>query len=147
MPRNLNDLGKMFDRLPRELKTAASMAAVSASRVIIKDLSNNTPVDTTKAVSNWIVTLKSPATGEIGSHVPGRKGDTKTPSALQTYSAAVAILASKKPGQVVYITNNVDYVKLLNEGSSKQQPAGFVQRAVYLGRLAVRNYKIKLTGT
>ena len=147
MPRNLNDLGKMFDRLPREIKTAASMAAVFASTTIVKDLTNNTPVDTTKALSNWIVSLGSPATGEIGPHSPGFAGHTKTPSALQTYSAAVAILAKKKPGQVIYITNNVDYVKLLNEGSSKQQPAGFVQRAVYLGRLAVRNYKIKLTGT
>ena len=144
MPRNLNDLGKTFDRLPAKIKTAANQAAVSISTVVVNDLTVATPVDTTEALSNWIVTLGSPSSSVIGPHAPGFRGITKKASAARTNSLAVAILANKKPGQIVYITNNVDYIGLLNNGSSSQAPAGFVQRAVLLGRLLARGFKLNL---
>lgn len=33
----------------------------------------------------------------------------------------------------VYINNNLDYIEILNQGRSKQSPAGFVQDALYKG--------------
>ncbi len=64
-------------------------------------------------------------------------------SAAETINQARAVLATKKPGQKIYITNNLPYIRRLNDGYSKQAPAGFVERAVLIGRKMRKNFKIK----
>ena len=143
MAKNLQDLAASLEKKAAAIEKAASQNAVDKALVIVGDLAFKTPVDTSKALSNWIVTIGSPATYEISPHYPGKYASTYRASAAETIAAAKRVLAGKKPGQAIYITNNLPYIRRLNDGYSKQQPSGFVERAVLLGRKTRSKFKIK----
>lgn len=134
MPRNLLDLANDIDALADKLSQSSSDHAVKTALTIVGDLAYKTPVDTSQALSNWDVTLESPATAKHGPHFPGKAGSTYKASAAETIDKAKAVLKNKKPGQSIFIANNQPYIGRLNEGSSTQTPAGFIERAVLLGR-------------
>lgn len=141
-----NDLLSLADSLEAKAKAideAASRNAVDTALAIVGDLAYKTPVDTSKALSNWQVTLDNAATGTIAPHYPGSQGSSQRASAAETINAAKRVLANKKPGQAIFITNNLPYIKRLNDGYSAQAPAGFVERAVLIGRKMLSKFKIK----
>lgn len=143
----LLDLANRLEKTAGAVDKAASDAAVTVALTIVGDLAFKTPVDTSKALSNWIVTLDSPSNATIKPHFGGKKGSSYRSSAAETIALAKKVLASKKPGQSIFITNSLPYIKRLNEGSSEQAPAGFVERAVLIGRkTAKKNFKIKIKG-
>lgn len=131
MAKSSLDLTAKMKRAKKAISQAASNVAVDVAKTITGDLAFRTPVDTSRALSNWIVTLGAESNKKIDPHVWGFKGSTHHESAAETYSAAVSVLAKKKPGQPIYISNNVDYITELNEDHAQ---AGFVERAVLLGR-------------
>ena len=131
---NLLDLANRLDKLAENIGEASSDHAVKVALTIVGDLAYKTPVDSSQALSNWDVTLDTPATAKHGPHVPGVQGSTQKASAQETIDRAKKVLANKKPGQVIYITNNQPYIRRLNDGYSKQVPSGFVERAVLIGR-------------
>lgn len=144
MAGNLLDLAERLEKKKAAIQTAASDAAVFVAVTIVGDLAYHTPVDTSQALSSWIVTLNDP-TGIVGkAHYPGLGGSTQNASARETIELAKRMLANKKPGQKIYITNNQPYIKRLNDGYSAQQPAGFVERAALIGRKAIQRYKLKI---
>ena len=99
---------------------STSLRAVAL--VIDGDLQLNTPVDTGRAKLNWQASVNAPIDAEI---------------ALGARRAGAESLPPTRPESIIYITNNVPYIRRLNDGHSKQQPAGFVERAVERGRLSV----------
>lgn len=143
---NLLDLANSMDKLSKNINKAANDASIQVALTIVGELAYKTPVDSSKALSSWFVTLGTPS-GVVGkAHYVGEFGSTKNMSAAETLAAAKKVLSNKKAGQVIYITNNQPYIKRLNEGYSKQQAAGFVERAVMVGELSVKNVKIKIGG-
>lgn len=134
MAKNLQDLARSLNKKVDEIEKAASDLAVGTALTIVGDLAVKTPVDTSKAISNWQVDLNKEPSNRIEPHYPGSHGSTFSASAGETLSKAKMILRNKKPGSVIYITNNLPYIQKLNEGSSKQEPAGFVERAILLAR-------------
>lgn len=143
---NLLDLANSMQKLSKSVNKVASDAAVKVALTIVGELAYKTPVDSSKALSSWYVTLNTPSSVVGQAHFVGKFGSTKNMSASETLSQAKKILASKKAGQTIYITNNQPYIKRLNDGYSTQQAAGFVERAVLIGELSVRNIKIKIGG-
>lgn len=143
MTKTLLDLANNLEKRAANLQAKGCRVAVSAALSIIDDLSNITPVDTSKAVSNWQVTLGSKTDARLNPHYPGEYGSTKSPSSKATRDNARNVLQSKKPGVTIYISNTLPYILELNEGSSRQAPAGFVQRSVLIGRKFVRKAKIR----
>lgn len=102
-----------------------------------------TPVDTGRARSNWIVTVGAPAGGTRGPFSPGSKlGLGETGNATAAIAEAKAVINSKTPKQAIFISNNVNYIAELNNGSSRQAPKNFVNRAVKQGADEIRNVKI-----
>tara|TARA_R110000737_G_scaffold47134_4_gene67060 strand:+ start:19009 stop:19416 length:408 start_codon:yes stop_codon:yes gene_type:complete len=94
-----------------------------------------TPVKTGWARANWIARIGSPGTEPVGD--PESVG-----SAKGAQNAALgSVLSYKLVSGPVFISNNVPYILRLNEGSSQQAPAGFVQRAI---QLAVTQLQSKL---
>jgi hypothetical protein len=140
---DLLDLARALEKKKKLIDESASALAVDTAEKIVKDLVLNTPVDTSNALSNWIVTLGSKATGVIPPHYLGSRGSTQKTSASEAINNARKQLKSKKVGQSIFITNNVDYIGRLNDGYSRQAPAGFVERAVLIGRKNIKNFKIK----
>lgn len=143
MAKSLLDLANSLYKKADEIEKAASDLAIGVALTIVGDLAIKTPVDTSKALSNWQVTLDNPANNTIPPYYPGSDGSTFSASAAETLSKAKIALRDKKPGESIFITNNLPYINKLNEGSSKQEPAGFAERAILLGRKFVESRKGK----
>lgn len=61
-------------------------------------------------------------------------------------SEGESVLAGSSPGQDIHLTNNLPYIKPLNEGSSHQAPAGFVEVAIENGRNYMASQKVTEEG-
>ena len=142
--RTLLDLANSLERRVKGLDKQASEAAVQVALTILGDLVFVTPVDSSQALSNWQVSLDAPVDDKISPHFPGEKGSTQRSSANAALAAARGVLAGKKAGDTIYITNVLPYIRRLNDGYSGQAPAGFVQRALLVGNKRLRNLKIKV---
>jgi hypothetical protein len=82
-----------------------------------------TPVDTGWASSNWLPSLDAPVTTPTGSK--------KAVSTAESDARVTALRSFRyRPDAVIYVTNSVPYITELNQGYSRQQPRGFVQRAI-----------------
>jgi len=137
-------LAKRCRELPHEIEQAASDLASEVGRRIHADLLSVTPVDTSEALSNWMLTIDEPWSVPLPPHVPGMFGSTQSESINAGLQQGEQQLALKKPGDAIFITNNAPHIRLLNDGSSKQAPAGFVQRAVLFGRKTAETIGLKL---
>lgn len=142
MAKTLLDLANRMYALAAAIPDANSKLAVKVALTIVGDLSYKTPVDTSKALSNWVVSVGAPSVGIIPANVQGLKGSSQGASAAEALAKAKATLANKKPGQSIFITNNLPYIRRLNDGYSRQAPAGFVERAVLIGRKQVEKAKV-----
>lgn len=141
----MTGLLKLAERLEAKagaLDEDASALCAKVVETIVTDLVYVTPVDESTALSNWQVSVGSPAQAPIPAYFPGEGGSTQAMSAQEAIAAARRELLKKKPGQSVYISNVLRYIDVLNQGSSSQEPAGFVERAVLLGRKVARNTKL-----
>ena len=86
---------------------------------------DRTPYDTGRARGGWAIGVNERRLAPEGRCVePGTKANTSTES---MFGEAKSILAKVKGDCVVYMVNNVEYIVPLEEGHSKQQPAGFVR--------------------
>jgi hypothetical protein len=87
-------------------------------------VTNATPVDTTNAANNWILTIGSPNEGVDGSRA--------SPSNAQQLSGIEKIRNYDigRDGPRIYLRNNVLYLQFLDRGWSQQADAGFVARAL-----------------
>lgn len=143
MARNLLDLAADLNKQADSINESASALAAKVALTIVADLAYKTPVDSSQALSSWIVTLDQPSTDKRLPFYPGEFGSTQTASAQETINSAKAVLANKKPGRIIFITNNQPYIKRLNEGYSSQAPAGFVERAILIGERLFKKFSIK----
>jgi hypothetical protein len=134
MGKSLLDLAKDIERREKELAKANSQRAVSFAQQIVIELANDTPVDTSEALSNWQVALGTPVATDIPPWMPGTMGSTYVYSRNATIAAAKRNLAAKKPGQSIFISNLAAYIIELNQGSSRQAPAGFIEAAILRAR-------------
>jgi hypothetical protein len=99
-----------------------------------------TPVDTGRARSNWVVGLNLPPTGTIPAYSPGKGRSTEaanTAAAIAHGNQQIDAFRGMRTTSSIYIGNNLDYIGKLNNGHSKQAPAGFVETAVLQGVNAV----------
>lgn len=95
----------------------------AAAFAVDRELVNTTPVDTGRAKNNWLLSLNLPDTRLLKSSEINLGA-----SALEAFTFRDDIL----------ITNNLPYIRRLNDGSSVQAPAGFVDIAIQRGVNALR---------
>ncbi len=112
-------------RVTVALDRFASKVITGLTLDITANLVQSTPVDTGFARANWIPKIGLSHFGVAGS----RTGVTTGAQTAGIARVATYKLANGK----VFITNNVDYIGKLNEGTSKQAPAFFVQSAIARG--------------
>jgi hypothetical protein len=106
-----------------EAKTLQKME--TAVRKIVLDAFSEviamSPVDTGRFRGNWQVAVGSAPTGTVEALDPS--GSIVT--------ARVAVVAGEvKAGDVIYMVNNLPYAQRLEDGYSKQAPAGMVKLTV-----------------
>lgn len=157
---NLLDLARFMEGMKAPGVRLANNKAIAIADAIIIDLAQNTPADVGTAVSNWQVTLDNPAPDVIDAFSPSKKGRvlkgvwvhavdptiTIQANAPILIDNARNILQTKEPGETVYITNNLEYIQKLNQGSSLQAPAGFVERAELIAEEIIKAQSITIFG-
>ena len=144
MAKTLLDLAKRMDRLPDKIEKGANNIAIKVVKAIDRDVVPHTPVDTTEAVSNWQAELNGKPSFPLPAIFPGIAGSTAPASREAAIAHVDRTLAMKEPGNSVYLSNMVPHIVPLNNGTSKQEPKGFVERAVLIGRLTARRAKLGL---
>lgn len=127
-----DELGMSVDKVVRT-------AALVVDQVVVLA----TPVDTGRARSNWLVSVGVPRGEVIEPYSPGNKlGLGESDNANAALNQARAAVAIRPEGLPIFIVNNVDYIGLLNNGSSKQAPANFVEIGVEQAIGAIRASRI-----
>lgn len=132
---DLRDLARWCDGFPGRIERAANKLAIDTVQAMATDLVGHTPVDITTAVSNWQASLNSPALFDLPAIYPGERGSTAPASRAAAASHITRAIQGKRPGEKVYLSNLTPYIIDLNNGSSKQEPAGFVERGILVGEL------------
>lgn len=107
-----------------QLDKAIGRTIQKLALAITANLIEITPVDTGFARANWVPSIRSPY-----------RGIDKSGGAQ---ASGIASLSGYRSG-VVFISNNTRYIRILDQGSSKQAPAGFVRSAVLRGIAEVQS--------
>ncbi len=129
---------KRWERAERVVDQLLREVALIADRELVLQ----TPVDTGRARSNWIVAVGEPATQIIEPYSPGSKGSSGSENANAAIAQGVAVIGLRRSGETISISNNLPYIGLLNAGSSAQAPAQFVQAAVQRALAAVLRVRV-----
>lgn len=92
-----------------------------------------TPVDKGQARGGWQANNGSPITEEI---------DRLDKSGQETIDENNRVIARRRRGQDIYISNNVGHIGFLNDGSSSQAPENFVEIAAAEGARVARSTRV-----
>jgi len=103
--------------VPNEIVKFQKKIVLEALRRLVQ----KTPVDTGRAKGGWQVTIEAPASGQL---------DRTDKDGAGTVAEGLAAISHLPPWQMVWITNNVDYIEKLEHGGSQQAPQGMVSVTV-----------------
>lgn len=132
---NLKKLGKRVENNANHTKRKVAL-------FILQDLTLLTPVDTGVARSNWLVAVQSFDRSIIEAHFPGKDGSTGAANAREALAQGTAKVQDTTSEQFIAISNNLPYIGSLNEGSSVQAPAGFVNSAVLRAESEIKGVRL-----
>jgi len=108
------DIERIAAKTRKSIEEVMRATALELFSSVIKD----TPVDTGRARGNWQASIGSPEDGETNA----------------TESAALAKVRSVSNGwsigEVIWLTNNLPYIRRLEYGYSQQAPGGMVRKNV-----------------
>jgi hypothetical protein len=129
---------KRADKLP----TNVAEVMRDVTKAVLETVVPDTPVDTGEALSNWQVGINKNDFFVRPPFAPGHGGSTKTENVRATIAAGLAAVAPVKSGQVIHVTNVAPQIVKLNEGSSIQAPAAFVEKGVLKGLEKLKTAKL-----
>lgn len=127
---SLGDFSKRIRRRAADIERNINRTVRQVALVADRELVLATPVDTGRARSNWFVNLGAPNRSVSEPYFPGEKGSTASSNSQAAIDQATQVISRRQIGQDIYISNNLDYIGSLNDGSSAQAPAQFVESAV-----------------
>jgi hypothetical protein len=157
---DFGDLGRILRVRAYQVGQWGDATPRKATKVLVSELIRATPVDEGVARSNWQVESGPTPVRKRPAFAPGRHlGLSETRNAAAAMAAAFAKidraptvfqldnffeagLMEAAGGVTFHVSNPVGYINPLDEGHSRQQPAGFVARAIMVARIAVRQNKI-----
>lgn len=105
------------DKTERKIGLAVGKIVLDAfSEVVVMS-----PVDTGRFRGNWQVAIGEQPTGTV---------ELLDPDGTIVTARVAAVSGNVKPGDVVYMVNNLPYARRLEDGYSQQAPAGMVKLTV-----------------
>lgn len=140
MANDLNYLARRMRQYSKAVERNAPLVVQLVARSIAPVLVYGTPVDTSRARVNWQAAIGSVPSGVLFPY------PDKPPSPDYGGSTAVSqiigAVSAYPGGSYVAIANNTPYIQKLNQGSSAQAPAAFVQQAVLVGIRSLHGFRI-----
>jgi len=118
------------DRFEKNAGGIVKDAAWASLSAMVAD----TPIDTSRAVSNWLVTRDGPSADFIPAHVPGKKGSTASLSVAETlaHGRAEIEMFDIRRDRDLFITNNTPYLRF-NQGSALTASGQRAARSALVG--------------
>jgi hypothetical protein len=140
----LDDFAGRMSRLSVQVEGNVEEAVKDCAKAVTRTVIDATPVDTGRARSNWTAELDQAFARLFPAHVPGEKGSTAEANAEAAINQANEVVNQFDitANREIHVANSLPYIGVLNDGHSKQAPAGFVQEAVMEGLATVRGAKI-----
>lgn len=144
----LAQFSKNIRRRGRQVENAGTRLTKQVATRALISLVRGTPADTGEHRSNWRVGIGAPTRAVIKPYAPGRNlGIEENANASAAIAAGRARINSVKANSgglktAIYVSNNAPAIGLLNSGSSRQAPAGFVDRALVEARSEIRNFRV-----
>lgn len=108
-------------KFKKEVRGDINSEAKRIGLKILRSLTVISPVKTGRFKANWIVGIKKRVRSTTTSTDKGGG---------PTFAKGSPKINSKNLGDTIFISNNLPYAKALNDGSSQQAPANFVQSAI-----------------
>lgn len=139
---NLNEFSRRMNLRADRLGTNADKLVRKVALVADQAIVTSTPVDTGRARSNWIVQLDSAADQIISAYSEGRSGSTESENTQAAIDQGSRVISNYQTGRVIHISNNLDYIQDLNDGTSAQAPPNFVEIAVMEAVEAIRGSRL-----
>lgn len=134
------EVRRFSEKIEPTVKRATDKVAIA----IVKTAAAKTPVDTTKALSNWQIGLGGSPNGVLAARIPGTGGSTRLASIASTVVAAELDLQPRRVGIDIYVSNNAPYIDDLNNGTISQQPGGFVEAAELAGQKQINATRLDI---
>lgn len=122
MTSNLEQFNREVNEFAKSIGVKVSSLQKKIVLEALRRIVMKTPVDTGRARGNWQVTISSPSEKVMPNTFD--KGGT------ETIQKALTVIEAIPPYSVVWISNNVNYITFLEEGSSQQAPSGMVALTV-----------------
>lgn len=132
------DLGSFAARIrrrARQVEQGTDRTVVRVAQLVNQTVVLATPVDTGRARANWHVSFDAPTAHSLIAY------DQSGYGAVARNNAEIE---RRQQGQSIYIQNNLTYIQRLNEGHSRQAPAGYVELAVQAAASHVRTARVLL---
>lgn len=124
-------------RLATTVKKNADRTVRKAAMAIDQAVVMGTPVDTGRARANWIASINIPSDATTDS--------TDANGAIVQAAGEIGRYDGEKH-ESINISNNLPYIRKLNEGSSAQAPAQFVEEATKRAVKSVQGAKLLKAG-
>ena len=107
------EINEFAQNIPNQVTVMQKKIVLEALRRIVL----RTPVDTGRARGNWQTAIARPLTGQL---------ETVDKAGHATITKGLQAVSNLPPYSVVWLSNNLDYIEFLEEGSSRQAPEGMV---------------------
>lgn len=114
----MSEASRIRDFAQKVTRDVSSLVTRKVGLQVLSGVVLRTPVLTGRARGNWLVNLRA-ATGRTDG--PLDKGGGVA------IAAGAAVIAQQKGYDAIVLENNLPYIGKLNDGSSKQAPAGYVE--------------------
>lgn len=118
MTDNFREFSIALDRFAdREVPKAVQALTQKVSLQALRSVVLKSPVDTGRFRANWQTALSTPAGGTL---------ERTDANGGATIMEGAGVIASARPFDAVWLSNNLPYGPALEDGSSRQAPSGMV---------------------
>ena len=118
----VDEFNRAFQKFGRTLLPAAVvLVQKKIAFQALEGLVNATPVDKGRAQGNWQVSIGQPVENALPLGATGEQ-------ALSKGGGVINSIPPFGPFVIIYLTNNVPYIRRLNAGHSGQAPPMFVEK-------------------
>lgn len=137
----LREFANSMTRTAKTVGVNAIVAVKEVSKAVGVTVVYATPVDTSRARMNWQGSVNLPKAGVLSPApaIPGSSSEGPR-TAIKSINEATGAYNGQQGG--VWITNNLNYIQSLNNGSSSQAPANFVEQSVLVGVNSISKVKL-----
>jgi uncharacterized protein CbrC (UPF0167 family) len=136
---SLGDFGRhMRSHVARKVESETARFIADAAVEVVRDVASSTPIRTGQAQANWLTAIGK----QFSYYIANAGANNAWYDSMQWAQNA---LQTVKYNDVIHITNNVPYIVKLNQGSSTQAPALFVQMAVLRATYRLKGFTFDLS--